>query len=203
MLAGPLATRCRLRGRGFQDGRALAPDGGLAMSFDRSDVDGDKAADQTTDAPDVRRPIEAERTADIGKERSFRLPTTEERIEAHQRARQTTAEVTLRGTVGRKATPALRTNLKSQRAGRQLPLRRKPEVETALTTATLAVRLTSPQQPKKPCGSASANSKPTRRLVTSNSPPKIKRSPNKTRSLPGKANGSTVLRLTLAGSRRP
>jgi hypothetical protein len=63
------------------------------MSFDRSDADGDKSADQTADAPDVRRPIEADSTADIGKERSFRLPTTEERIEAHQRARQTANEV--------------------------------------------------------------------------------------------------------------
>jgi len=70
------------------------------MSFDRSDVDENehishhrqsdtRSADQATDAPQVRRPTAADNTADIDRERSFRVPTAEERIEAHRKAHQT------------------------------------------------------------------------------------------------------------------
>jgi hypothetical protein len=72
------------------------------MSFDRSDVDVDEhadrrhpvihSADQAAETPQTHRSTDADSTVDIAKDTSFRLPTTAERSEAHQRARQTADE---------------------------------------------------------------------------------------------------------------
>lgn len=66
------------------------------MSFDRSDSSVDeradhrspvvRSADQAPDTPQARRPVEASDTTDVAQEASRRLPTKEERIEAHRRA---------------------------------------------------------------------------------------------------------------------
>jgi uncharacterized coiled-coil protein SlyX len=72
------------------------------MSFDHSDVDvdehadrrhpGTRSADQAAEAPQDHRSVDAGSAADIAQDTSFRLPTAEERIEAHWRARQDAGE---------------------------------------------------------------------------------------------------------------
>lgn len=72
------------------------------MSFDHSDVDVDEhadrrhlltcSADQAADTPQAHRSTDADSTADIANDTSFRLPTAAERIEAHRIARQTADE---------------------------------------------------------------------------------------------------------------
>jgi hypothetical protein len=72
------------------------------MSFDHSDVDVDehvdhrhpvtRSADQATETPQARRSTDASSAADIAKDTSLRLPTAEERSEAHRRARQVADE---------------------------------------------------------------------------------------------------------------
>jgi chromosome segregation ATPase len=69
------------------------------MSVDRPDVDAPERADYgqpvarpsdlVADTPEVRRPTEVRGSADIGERTTFRVPTAEERVEAHQQARQT------------------------------------------------------------------------------------------------------------------
>ena len=68
------------------------------MSIDRSDVDEDeranshrlvtRSAEQIPDSPQARRAVEATRTTDTAKE-APRLPTRDEQIQAHRRARET------------------------------------------------------------------------------------------------------------------